>query len=485
MSSTLQNGDVIESLLDGGIIYAKINGVVVTSVANTTSVDLGTAWIRDVSPVAAGSTTGKRERSRSLPAHATRRRTAHPATTATPCTQLDVCKGGECVGDHPVVCALRISATAREPAIPHPESARIRRSRATTRTPAPRTAAIRRKGCVYKLPREQLRRRQPVHGRHVQPGGRCVHTGSDGPDNSCGKVTDSSLCALPTGLCGTSSSAPQFRLLELQDPTFSAIKGTTILNDYIINSSNPGQLYFNVFHAGTPGAAVDLTIDVPFPFVTQGAHPIQVYGSAGSSGGCFVPGTSLTGFTITTDGGNLSPPATPVILRSDYTVPNLGNATSVHVTGTVPATGLVYVTIHLDYGLKKVTGWQQASNGTTASGPRHESGQHARTDSAEVRSPSPARSPTDSVSAPVAARMPSRRRAATSSRRTPGSTGTRWRPPPETRCRASGCSSSVPRELSSRRRLSDLDGFFVFAYKHKGKTANYTVRLPITESRRR
>jgi hypothetical protein len=39
------------------------------------------------------------------------------------------------------------------------------------------------------------------------------------------------------------------------------------------------------------------------------------------------------------------------------------------VTGTVPATGLVYVTIHLDYGLKKVTGWQQASNGTTLQGP--------------------------------------------------------------------------------------------------------------------
>jgi hypothetical protein len=42
VSSTLQNGDVIEALLEDGIVYAKINGTIVGSVANTTTLTSGT-----------------------------------------------------------------------------------------------------------------------------------------------------------------------------------------------------------------------------------------------------------------------------------------------------------------------------------------------------------------------------------------------------------------------------------------------------------
>src|SRR5262245_1596417 len=40
-SSTINNGDIIEAALDGGIIYAKVNGVIVRSVANTTTLTTG------------------------------------------------------------------------------------------------------------------------------------------------------------------------------------------------------------------------------------------------------------------------------------------------------------------------------------------------------------------------------------------------------------------------------------------------------------
>ena len=40
--STLVNGDVIEAVLEGGIIYAKVNGITVKSVANTTTLTSGT-----------------------------------------------------------------------------------------------------------------------------------------------------------------------------------------------------------------------------------------------------------------------------------------------------------------------------------------------------------------------------------------------------------------------------------------------------------
>ena len=56
----------------------------------------------------------------------------------------------------------------------------------------------------------------------------CSNTGTDGADASCDQVTDSSLCPLPNG---------QFRLIELQDPTFSAIQNKTVMNDYIVNAT--------------------------------------------------------------------------------------------------------------------------------------------------------------------------------------------------------------------------------------------------------
>ena len=41
-SSSLQNGDIVEAILDNGIITAKVNGVVVATVANTTTIPSGT-----------------------------------------------------------------------------------------------------------------------------------------------------------------------------------------------------------------------------------------------------------------------------------------------------------------------------------------------------------------------------------------------------------------------------------------------------------
>jgi hypothetical protein len=285
------------------------------------------------------------------------------------------------------------------------------------------------------------------------------------------------LCSLPSGLCGSSSTAPTFRLLEIQDPTYSAIQQKTILNDFRLNASNPGQFYYNVFQAGTPGAALDLDIEVPFPFVTQGAHPIQVYDRTGVSGGCFQPGSSLSGFTITTDGGHLSPGGFPVILRSDFTTPNLGDTTSVHVSGTVPSTGLVYVTIHLDYGLKKTTGWQQASNNTTAQGP--DTNLDGTLDGLGggpifIASPQPYGFGFSS-GGPTHNSTPS---SCNKFKRNPGVNGNTLAaldgdPVANVRVQLIGPTGIVVASTTS-----DSDGFYMFSYKHKGKVATYTVKLP-------
>ena len=305
----------------------------------------------------------------------------------------------------------------------------------------------------------------------------CVHTGSDGPDASCGKVTDTSYCELPTGLCGTSPTAPEFRLIDLQNPTFSTLLNKTVINDYIINASNPGQFYDNVFQAGAPGAAVNLTIDVPYPFVTQGANPIQVHDGAHSSGGCYVPNPSLAGFTIATDGGHLSLGGYPIILRADYGTRNLASTTRVTVTGTLPASGLVYVTIHLDYGLKKIEGWQSAPNGTTAQGPDTDLNNvldGLGDGPIFIASPQPYAFTFNGGGVTHTVTSSS----CNAFKKNPGVNGNTLKlssgnPVPGVRVQFYKPSGQL---IAST--ITDSDGFYQFAYKATGKAASYTIKLP-------
>src|SRR4029079_7756928 len=121
---------------------------------------------------------------------------------------------------------------------------------------------------------------------------------------------------------------------------------------YRFNATNPGQFYDNIFVSGTPGSSKTLNITVPYPFVTQGANPIQAHASFTLNNGCFVPSPSLAGCSISTLGGNLSASGNPVIVLGDYVPQNIGSTTTATVTCTVPSSGLLYVTIHLDDGLK-------------------------------------------------------------------------------------------------------------------------------------
>jgi hypothetical protein len=128
-------------------------------------------------------------------------------------------------------------------------------------------------------------------------------------------VTSSSLCPLTND---------QFKLLFIQD-----MKDPLT---YRLTASNPGQFYYNVFYVGTPGETVDLTITIPAPFVTQGAMPVHVYSSVSYSGSCFVPSGELAAY--------------PMIITG------LSGDTLELTDFEIPSSGLVYVTVHLDFGYK-------------------------------------------------------------------------------------------------------------------------------------
>ena len=118
----------------------------------------------------------------------------------------------------------------------------------------------------------------------------------------------------------------QFRLIFTQDPTD--------MSTYKLTASNPGQFFYNIFFVGTPGGTASLSIDVPDPFVTQGAMPVHVYSNVSFDGECFVPADQIAVFAA-----------------------QLNNDPDYDLTVTIPETGLVYVRIHLDYGLKKDVGY--------------------------------------------------------------------------------------------------------------------------------
>jgi hypothetical protein len=165
-------------------------------------------------------------------------------------------------------------------------------------------------------------------------------------------VTDSSLCTYDLD---PTTPAKNFRLVFTLDPDNSSCRKLT--------ASNPGQTFFNVFDTGTPGQQITFTMVLPYPFVTQGANPLHAYDGVtfvpNPSGACLLPGNGI-GVTVT--GGVL-----PVTLASYGGAPVIGTSTySLTVKVTVPATGFVYVNLHLDYGFKGQGNFQKKLIGSDA-----------------------------------------------------------------------------------------------------------------------
>lgn len=175
------------------------------------------------------------------------------------------------------------------------------------------------------------------------------------------QATNSSLCIYDRDL---NRPGQQFRALLNQDPQ--------AWPSYRLNATNPGQFFYNVFATGNPGDTLTFNITLPYPFVTQGANPVHAYDGVTTTvvnnETCFLPGTSfyagsqqvtLANYTngtyqnqvggVNGDGGDSV---------GTYSFP---------VTVTVPASGFVYVNVHLDYGLKGTAGYTNNGSGDAMS----------------------------------------------------------------------------------------------------------------------
>jgi hypothetical protein len=145
----------------------------------------------------------------------------------------------------------------------------------------------------------------------------------------CSLVTDSALCTF-----AVDSVDGQFRLIFTPDFSASSFK---------LNASNPGQFYYNIVYLGDGDE--NISIDLPYPFVTQGAVPIHIY----------------TGLTFANYNESLCfDPATEIANSStQVTLDSYGSSDTKTVVVSLPPLpgGMAYINIHLDYGLKITTGY--------------------------------------------------------------------------------------------------------------------------------
>jgi hypothetical protein len=216
------------------------------------------------------------------------------------------------------------------------------------------------------------------------PGEACPPDGKE----PCAFVTDSSLCPFDVnpnkGSCvdadGNLTGEPcdpldgdpgcnvgetceqtgQFRLVFTPSPrdTWPAYK---------LNASNPGQYFYNLIVDGSPGDTVTIDVDIPYPFVTQGAMPVHVYDAIDvvfDQDGCFVPMEALQTFgqqIVIEDyiGGTMG--GTLVCDQVGCGLDGAGIC-SFGVDVLIPDSGQAYVNVHLDYGLKGVN--LDANDGT-------------------------------------------------------------------------------------------------------------------------
>jgi len=175
----------------------------------------------------------------------------------------------------------------------------------------------------------------------------CTATDSCGNSSQCSfTVTVAPRCLVTSSSLCTFDIDPwrdgrQFRLIFTPD-----VKN---LPYYKLTASNPGQFFYNAVVTGTPGDPIDLTFTIPAPFVTQGAMPLHLYDGVGVSvrdgAVCLTPGAEIASF-----------PAT--IIQNP-----LGATVSTAQWGmTIPPSGVAYINLHLDYGLKGTAPY--ASNGS-------------------------------------------------------------------------------------------------------------------------
>jgi hypothetical protein len=131
----------------------------------------------------------------------------------------------------------------------------------------------------------------------------------------------------------------------------SSIRTTRIFSQdaaYHFTATNSGQFFYNLSISGTPGETRHVTLELPWPFVTQGAQPVHVYDSVEFVDGCFKNYTGAYSFDNHTylKDYHVDYPT----VKTGY-LPSL-KTNKVELEVVIPESGFAFIRQHMDDGLK-------------------------------------------------------------------------------------------------------------------------------------
>ena len=117
---------------------------------------------------------------------------------------------------------------------------------------------------------------------------------------------------------------------------------------YHFTATNSGQFFYNLSISGTPGETRHVTLELPWPFVTQGAQPVHVYDSVDFANNCFsnyIGAYSFDSHVYLKDYQVNYP-----TVKTGY-LPTLDKV-KVELEVLIPDTGFAFIRQHMDDGLK-------------------------------------------------------------------------------------------------------------------------------------
>src|SRR5262249_19897011 len=162
-----------------------------------------------------------------------------------------------------------------------------------------------------------------------------------GPSSQATASDDATVTqAMPIVITNGSCEIDTFRRIFTQDVA------------YYYTSTNSGQFFYNVSISGTPGEMRHVTLELPWPFVTQGSQPIEVYDSVDWVNGCFTNwgnAYSIQNIVYLSDYG------VSLAEKSGYPAPSVQptlRTRKVELEVKIPATGFAILKQHLDDGIK-------------------------------------------------------------------------------------------------------------------------------------
>lgn len=115
--------------------------------------------------------------------------------------------------------------------------------------------------------------------------------------------------------------------------------------DYKLGSTTPGKFVYHVFQLGEPGELATISVQIPYPFVTQGTSSIFAYDQLEIEPGpenepCFLPrGQKFFESDIQ-------------VTLDDYAGVQCGDSKKVLIQVITPSTGFIHLLVNLDFGLK-------------------------------------------------------------------------------------------------------------------------------------